>query len=71
VSRLMPWRTTLFSVRNSNDLMIRRVRVASVFGFDRFVSTSEISFSSDMNAQAPEHKERCGVRRRKERWVVA
>ena len=37
------WRTRDFSVRNSKDLIMRRVRVADVFGTARFVRMSEIS----------------------------
>lgn len=35
-------------MRNSKDLMMRRVRVAEVFGLARLVRTSEISPSEDM-----------------------
>jgi hypothetical protein len=48
VSRSTECRTRLLSVRNSNDLMIRSVSVASVLGLFRLVRISEISPSPDM-----------------------
>lgn len=59
----MLWRTRDFSVRNSKDLIMRRVRVADVFGMARFVRTSEIS--PDMveeNIRRNAARERCDIK---------
>ena len=45
-SRLTSWRTRLFSVRNSKDLITLTVMVADAFGRAKFVRTVDTSPTS-------------------------